>query len=364
MSNTNLASAPKYSQLADRFRRRIESGELKVGDRLPSYVDMRRLHGVSRPTMDKVLDLLEAEGVVAREPGRGVFVAQPASVRARGVIGVLGGLGDDANRHPYFTHILEGIHEAADRERVQILLLSPGARIEWEKVDGVLTCAIPQEDNSQRLPPGMPFVRIFTTSPDCSCVITDDKRGAYDATKHLISLGHRRIGYLSSAIYSAIARNRYNGYLEALREAGISPNKKWLREIDFTRPDMRDGYMECSEKIMEEWLRTDWKSLGCTALLTANDDSAIGAMQALRVAGLRVPDDVSIVGFDGTEVSRYASPRLTTVEVPLREISAKGTALLLQKMAQRVGASLPDPQLTVLPPRLIVRESTAPPPTR
>lgn len=364
MSKTNLASAPKYSQLAARFRRRIESGDLKVGDRLPSYVDMHRLHGVSRPTMDKVLDLLEAEGVVVREPGRGVFVAQPRVVKAKGVIGVIGGLGDDSNRHPYFTHILEGIHEAADREQVEILLLSEASAIDWEKVDGVLTCSMQVSDELHRLPPGMPYVRLFVASPAASSVITDDGQGAFDATQHLLSLGHRRIAYLSSAISHSLANDRYNGYLRALRAAGIKPDKRWLRQIIFTKGTSRGGYMEVGEDIMRDWLATDWKKLGCTALLTANDDNAIGAMQALREAGLKVPDDVSVVGFDGTEVSRYASPRLTTVEVPLREISAKGTVMLLQKMAQGVGAPEPKIQAVVMPPRVVVRESTAPPPSR
>ena len=79
---------------------------------------------------------------------------------------------------------------------------------------------------------------------------------------------------------------------------------------------------------MQTWLANNWQQAGCTALLAHNDYVAIGVMDALREAGLRVPDDIAVVGFDGLEVGQFVSPRLTTVEVPLHEIGAQAVEML------------------------------------
>ena len=110
---------------------------------------------------------------------------------------------------------------------------------------------------------------------------------------------------------------------------------------------------------MKAWLSEsdDWSKIGCTALLCHNDDVAIGAMQALNAAGLKVPDDVSVVGFDGTEVGEYSSPQLTTIEVPLQQMGKVAIGLLQKQIEVDeviVGHK-------VLPTQLRVRESTSAP---
>lgn len=357
MSISSAPRVPKYWQLAEQFRRQVKDGQLKPGDRLPSYTEMRVQYGVSRPVVERIHAMLEREGVIVREPGRGTFVAEPRAQVTRGVIG-FSGLPSGADRHPYGTHLLEGAQEVAHREHLEILLLNRTSSIEWEKVDGVLICEAKPQPTLSRLPPGMPCVIVLSAMEGISSVVADDRRGAFDATQHLLALGHRRIAYLTAAI-DPLSQQRLAGYAEALSQARVELDGSWVRPLDVERIV---SFLERGYEVMREWLETDWHELGCTGLLTQNDDTAIGAIRALTEAGLRVPDDVSVVGFDGTEISQLYTPSLTTVEVPLKEMSARGARMLLRQMESRFDHPAMELEREVFPMRLIARESTAPPP--
>ena len=108
---------------------------------------------------------------------------------------------------------------------------------------------------------------------------------------------------------------------------------------------------------MAAWLKDDWNQLGCTAVMVQNDEAAIGAMEALEAAGKRVPQDVSVVGFDGIDICEYARPRLTSVEVPLQEIGKTATEILLRQLDEKHF----EIEHAVLPTGVCVRESTSPP---
>jgi DNA-binding LacI/PurR family transcriptional regulator len=351
-------SVPKYSQLVEQFRQQVQSGALKPGDRLPSYTEMRTQYGVSRPTMDKVLELLESEGAIVREPRRGVFIAEPKRQEKRSIIG-FAGFSRDAGKHPYTVHMLEGVYEVAEREDMEILLLGRNAMVEWERVDAILISDTLPNAWLSKLPPGMPHVVLMTDPQVAPSVVADDRRGVYDAVQYLLSLGHRRIGYILSSVDHPINIARVTGYREALQAAGVAPDPQWLRLFPYGIP--YTSFLDKGLHVMRQWIQDDWKNLGCTALLAHNDDTAIGAIQALGEAGFSVPRDVSVIGFDGTEISQFFSPRLTSVEVPLRNISALGTEMLLRQIRQHTTSADIKPEHIVVPTRLVVRESTAPP---
>ena len=115
--------------------------------------------------------------------------------------------------------------------------------------------------------------------------------------------------------------------------------------------------MSAGSDCMNSWLQDGWEQTGCTALLVQNDEAAIGAMKAMQASGIDVPGDVSIVGFDGSEICAFVTPRLTTVDVPLREIGTQGLKLLIRQI--EVGQA--EIEKHVLPVELRVRESTASP---
>ena len=167
---------------------------------------------------------------------------------------------------------------------------------------------------------------------------------ARDVIEHLYSLGHRRIGLVTGPDTSSLSRERVKG---AMARAKIQGGERDLVVAagDFT--------IESGEKAAEELLRAD----RVTAFFCFNDLMAIGAIDVLRRRGLRVPDDVSVVGVDDIAFARYTVPPLTTIAQPVREIGQETVRVLLAIIGGRAA-----PASVVLPHRLIVRESTAPPP--
>jgi DNA-binding LacI/PurR family transcriptional regulator len=198
----------------------------------------------------------------------------------------------------------------------------------------------------------IPMVTLMSERSGNPSVLADDFDGMVQATRHLVALGHRNIGYMVDQVaeQSMIPR-RMAGYRHALSEAGLEPRP------DLIAPLFNTGaFLERGRFSMRAWLDAGWKASGCTAILVQNDRAAIGAMQTLREAGIRVPEDVSVIGFDGTEECELCTPRLSTVAVPLREIGRKAVEFLLQQMD---GCAAHQKTIT-LPVSLDLRESTAP----
>jgi DNA-binding LacI/PurR family transcriptional regulator len=346
----------KYKQIAESLREQIQSGQLQPEDRLPSFSEMRAQHGATPTTVERVYSLLERDGLVKREKGRGVFVARPQASRIHGVIGIVG-LHSSYTAHPWGIHLLEGIQQVAREAEKELLLIyriSAEPNLKWEKIDAVLNLEPTTQIVTPHLPLGMPFVSALTRAKGYSSVLVDETGGVREAVQHLVNLGHQRIGYLiqDSMYHAPFLQPRITAYREALQSAGIQADARWVRNLEGRPPYREGGYNN-----MQRWLAHSWHELGCTALLVQNDDTAIGVMQALQEAGIRVPDDVSIVGFDSTEISEYCTPHLTSVKVPLQEVGAQSMRLLLQLMENQPH----QPIAYELPTNLVVRASTAPP---
>ena len=361
----------KYAQVLERLRGQIREGTLKQGDRLPSFNEMRLQFGISRTTIEKVHGLLEQESLIVREHGRGTFVApaKPAARKTsvsgkRGVIGVFSEAFSANLASQYWAHLLEGIRGAAHDAGLEVTLLHGEAEMTgWEKVDGVLISGQQLCATLRDKPLQLPAVHLLHDWPEAIAVLADDANGARLAVRHLLELGHRRIGYLLLQNRAPL-RIRHDAYRHTLREARIRPQAAWTRWL--VQPPNRENYfLRLGEDAMTDWLRDEtkqgWKATGCTALLCQNDQMAVGAMAALQAHGVEVPRDVSIVGFDGTGISEYCSPRLTTVEVPLREIGARGVELLMKQIESRCGSTRSAAASVVLPVKLKVGASSAPP---
>lgn len=357
-----LDTQPKYARIADQYRRQIESGELRPGDRLPSFVEVRAQLGIGQSTLERAHELLEKQALIVREPGRGIFVAEPQRRELKGIIG-LSGIHAAKGHHPYFARLLEGVHQTAHRQGVEILLMHEDVPVAPDKVDGVLLYASNPEHVLRQLPPSMPCVSILNFARGVASLTVDDDTGVAAAVKHLVGLGHRRIAYLTTWAEHPVAQRRTASYRAALKAAGIEPNNHWVRPLPNPEPvpenvEVYRAFIDWGREEMEGWLDEDWSALGCTALLAHNDDVAIGAIRALMASGLRVPEDVSVVGFDDTLTAELAHPALTTVHVPLREIGARSLELLLEELTQ--SSPVLDSHKSVFQPELTVRSSTAP----
>ena len=263
----------------------------------------------------------------------------------------------NATRLPYEIHLLQGVRRTAHQHGRDVVLLPPVPSSGWERVDGLLVHGPNALTVRERLGVEIPIVTMMHVVPGLDGVKSEDREGASLATEHLIQLGHRRIGYLHYAESTPAVQERLLGYEAALRRRGIRPQKSWLGELANHGPMIRRGQLS-----MEAWLRDGWEQAGCTALLVQNDRAAVGAMAALRAAGIRVPQDLSVIGYDSTDECELTVPRLTSVEVPLEEIGARAARILLDLIENDVdGSDVAVSQVISLPTRLEMRDSTCPP---
>lgn len=227
-------------------------------------------------------------------------------------------------------------HLAALAARLQRLAAS-GAR-------PVLCGRPPLPDADQAVPAGPPGP---PGRPGPPAVTFDDRGGARALTAHLLQLGHRRLGYLAGPADRTTTRDRLAGHRNALAAAGLAGDAERLTvHGHYDRPSGYEGALELLRR--EPCL---------TAIVAANDTVALGACAALRERGLRIPEDVSVTGFDDVPFAADAAPALTTMRLPLTQAGAHAARLAL-------GLTTPPPTGTVTyPATLTPRASTAPPPT-
>lgn len=219
-----------------------------------------------------------------------------------------------------------------------------------ERVDGLLIISLPPHDidANRFLQAGVPTVLIDAIHPQLSRVVVDDVTGGYLATRHLIDLGHRKIGYVSDRLDNPFkfvsSRDRYQGYRQALNEANIPSPPDYHQQGEHGRQAARE---------MTHRLLTLPEPP--TAIFAASDTQAIGVLEAARETGLKVPQELSVIGYDDIEIAEYL--RLTTIRQPFFVSGVEGINLLIETIAQ---PSL-SPKEVVMPIELIVRDTTAPP---
>lgn len=254
-----------------------------------------------------------------------------------------------------FSQILGGIEKVASRYDYRVLLGHSNYQaaenigfldhLKQKQVDGmILLTSQLGEELLTEIAKEYPIVLTseFIEGSLIPTVSIDNVESGKNATEHLIHLGHRRIGHLSGPLNGLISQGRLKGYKEALAEHGIDCDDALVQEGDFT--------FESGELLMGKWLNTPHPP---TALFAANDEMAIGAMKATLQRGLRVPEDLAVVGFDNIKFSSVFQPSLSTIGQPLLEMGAKSMRLLIQQINQEV---LEQSQY-VLSSELIIRES-------
>ncbi|HTV12226.1 MAG TPA: LacI family DNA-binding transcriptional regulator [Acidimicrobiales bacterium] len=259
---------------------------------------------------------------------------------------------------PWATEIIRGAAAAAQAEGLTVAFtaLSEGdeRRVWFDQITSrgtrgiiLLLSQLTERQRGQLLARGLPFVVIDPTAepgPEVSSVGATNWSGGLAATNHLIELGHRRIAIITGPPALLCSRARLDGYRGALERAGLTVAEQLVRPGDFR---VKAGYEQA--KIL--FALRDRPS----AIFAGNDLAALGVLRAAREAGLRVPDDVSVVGFDDIPLAEWSTPALTTVRQPLTEMAAVAVRILLD------GAeSGPQKRRVELATDLVVRESTAP----
>lgn len=258
---------------------------------------------------------------------------------------------------PFFARVAAGIEAAANDVGYSVILCNTGWSLSREvhylnnllarRVDGLLciSLAMSAEHIAPVLRRRTPVVIFERTMPgvEVDAVAIDNVQGAFDATAHLLDLGHRRVGCITGLPNSNLNEERIHGYRQALAERGIPFDPSLLRTGDYT-----------AAAGVRESLALLRLPQPPSAIFAFNDLMAMGVMQAVQERGLRIPADVAVIGFDGLAITEHCYPPLSTIEQPVAEMSAAAIALLLDRIK---GGAAPARVQTFVA-KLVTRTST------
>lgn len=257
---------------------------------------------------------------------------------------------------PFFVEVLRGVDSELVQNDYNLILYSVEQKALKDyylrdlpmrrRVDGLLLISLWLEDADARAlaRARIPTVLIDSRHPDFSSVTVDNVAGARLAVTHLIEQGHRRIGFVSGRLDDPFgfptSRERFMGYCQTLEEHGIPFRPDYHQIGEFTAQSGR----ECMDRLLA-------LDAPPTAVFLTSDTQALGALQAIRESGRRVPEDIAVVGYDDIEVTQYVG--LSTVRQPMFQMGQEGARLLLAMLSE--GPAAAEPTRVSLPIELIVR---------
>jgi DNA-binding LacI/PurR family transcriptional regulator len=349
----------------------------KPSSRPVNMIAVARLAGVSTATVGRVVHQRgyvsqaarqRVEQAIQQTGFRLNLVAQSLRCQRSKTIGHLV---DSLIPNPFFAGVEAGVEEAASEKGYNVLIWNFMADPQRERagveafiqrqIDAIIFTT-PYDIHNVQLArqAGIEIVQVERpTSLPSHCVRVDNYVGAVAAMQHLIDLGHRRIGFIGATNpddlpdqkIMNVDHQRYQGYLDVLAQGGIQPEDAWAR-LDVNPYSLADGERAATALLQLQ--------PAVTAILASCDILAAGALQAIYRLGLRVPDDVSLIGFDNT-YAPFLTPPLTTVAVPLIEVGKAAARLAIRALETEpeAGASFSYQQETVST-RLVVRQSTGP----
>jgi DNA-binding LacI/PurR family transcriptional regulator len=306
---------------------------------------------VSPATEAKVLGAVTELGYVPNS------VARNLAQRRSGVIGFV--VPEISN--PYFGAIADYVVEAVERHGSLVMLCSHRSQslkqssyielLASGAIDGMLYLGSfrSNERLAAAIADGLPVVVVdepIAGLPPVHTVVMDDYAGGFQATSYLVALGHRRIAFVSGPSELGSVQERYRGYCDALRKGGLEPA----------------GQVRLAGQFTEQFGMSALPHLLAaaeppTAAFVASDYIAFGLISAAEAHGIRVPDDLSVVGFDDIRFSQYVQPRLTTVRSPVERMARLGVELLFERLQEPAAPARSE----VLPVELVIRESAAAP---
>lgn len=342
--------------------------------------DIARLAGVSKATVSRVLNHKPSVDAEIRERvmkvvnERGFVPSITATVLRGGRTQLIGVLAPPLT-WPFVPEIMLGVAEVTESSAYEIVLyvISPARnhsdvldRILAMKLSAGLLAIMPNQLSSHLdylYKQGLPVVTIEDQVAPISTpwIGIDNVSSAYEATRYLLGLGHTRIGHILGPAHYLCSNERYEGYSRALREAGLEPNPRLVWQGDFAP----EGGRACAHQIFS--LPPEERP---SAIFAANDQTAFGVMEVAPQYGVRIPENLALIGFDDMMLAEFSRPGLTTIRQPLREMGATACRLLLSLIEPKnypfeqngetfsgTGEGGSKNLRLLLPTKLIVRES-------
>jgi len=280
---------------------------------------------INQETKKRILKVAQELGYIRND------TAVALRTKKTGTLGVV--IAD--NRNPFYAEVLNGMETAAREKNYHIILANTQRDYKKEeeainllltkRVDGLLITPVQDRDDDIKnlIEANIPFVIVGRDfkNIEVDAVYNDEVKGGFLATKYLIKKGHKRIALINGFLHKSPARGRLEGYKKALKEYGIPFDDSLVSVGDI---DVKDGY-ERTKQLLE-------KGLNFTAIFAYNDMMAFGAMRAIKEKGLRIPEDIGLVGYDDIPFSSLISPSLTTIRLKKQELGVESLKLLLSRI--------------------------------
>ncbi|MFZ2096371.1 MAG: LacI family DNA-binding transcriptional regulator [Anaerolineales bacterium] len=332
--------------------------------------DIARQAGVSHTTVSRALHnspLLSVKTIqriqkIAAELGyHPSFAARSLKTNRSQALGVIVSHIAD----PFFSEILQGIDDVAQANGYSLFIAAAQHDPQRESaivqsmrehsVDGVILCSpqLPLEQSQQLKSFHIPIVAINNQSDEdyCFSIYHDDIDGGRQACEYLINLGHERIAYLGDASSGRTTRERLSGFRQVMAECGLPVLDEYIHQVNGN--SAVQGF-----DAVEYFIKLPIKP---TALICYNDMLAIGIMKGFIQAGINVPQDISLTGFDNIQFSDFTLPPLTTIDQPKRFLGAEAARMMLAQLSSTTFSMVSDPVTKRLKGMLLIRKSTAPP---
>ena len=348
-------------QIIDFIQKEIQEGLLKPGDQIPSENELADALQINRTTVRSAFSELVTTGALTRIPGKGTFVTpteQREEIESTEAVAVI--VGDISGL--YMPYVLTGIQTVVEKSGRHIIFYNTrwdvSAQFRYIQtlrqnphVIGVIISQAtghPEDIETVHMLRrwGIPFIEVTlrTLGERTHYVVSDYKRGAYTLTKHLIDLGHKRIGMIWSGPLVSSLLDRFEGYRDALDEAGLLFGEELLIRLDSRVPVNDDP--EKLEMILAIQPQP-------TAVFCSNDVLALAFLRVCREKNIHVPEDLAVVGFDDLRPSRYAHPPLTTVAQQPHLLGVRAAEILLDLIEQPTD----EIRQEVIETHIVVRES-------
>lgn len=298
------------------------------------------------------------QSIIAEHDYRPNLLAQELTTKKTNVIGVI-----IANINSYYAESIEAVYKVCQENNYSIMIAARSSSkssvdqevenfhlLSEKQVDGIIFFV------SNVTEKYMPVLKKITKRTPIvvighefdgirlPCVLQDNYNGAKKAVEHLIENGHKRIAFIGGPEQGVGTESRYMAYKDALHENGLHIEDNYIRKGSFGK---KSGYIEMSRLLA-------MVSVLPTALFVANDDMAIGAMKAIREKGLKIPNDISVVGFDDIEMASYLNPPLTTVRQEQYETGIQGAQMLIEA----INSKKLKIKKVIMGQELIIRNST------